>query len=269
MSQRLEFLHSLIRLPSHPIQSHRHGCHELVFYLSGHGTTRIGGQSWRFQAGDVAIQLAGILHDERHDVETDVLFVGFHADSAQAGIADGVYRSTATSRIQPLLEEMRLEMHEHRPLYVRKLEALLQVLLVEAARLCSTARPASVPDDGLAHAERFLREHFTQDTDYAALAAQAGYSYDRFRHLFRQQYGVPPHRHVIRLRLSMSRDLLTGSRLPIATIAQDLGFAGESQFIALFHREYGCTPGAFRRMQGDDLLFLLVSKAVMRLFHES
>ena len=65
---------------------------------------------------------------------------------------------------------------------------------------------------------------------------------------FRRTYGMPIHSFLVQQRLRRAQELICTTRMPIQQIAQAVGYEGMSQFNAAFKREYGMTPGQYRKM---------------------
>ena len=85
------------------------------------------------------------------------------------------------------------------------------------------------------------------DWSVQELAREAGLSAFWFAHAFKAQTGVSPRRFVQRRRLACARRLLANSPLSLADVAAHCGFESQSWFTTSFRREFGVTPGAFRR----------------------
>lgn len=68
-----------------------------------------------------------------------------------------------------------------------------------------------------------------------------------FKKLFRECFGVQPHRYIIQRRLEKSKELLAQTDLGILYIAESLGFASSSRFSDTFKKEYGYLPSTYRR----------------------
>ena len=58
--------------------------------------------------------------------------------------------------------------------------------------------------------------------------------------------GIGPQRYIIQRRLERAKRLLRRTHLPIALIAQEVGFADQSHLTQMFRREVGVTPGRYR-----------------------
>lgn len=72
-------------------------------------------------------------------------------------------------------------------------------------------------------------------------------SVSHFARAFKQTFRRPPYRWLIERRVDRARDLMMNSRLPLADIAIQCGFADQSAFSRSFKRIHGVTPGIWRR----------------------
>jgi AraC family transcriptional regulator len=69
----------------------------------------------------------------------------------------------------------------------------------------------------------------------------------RLTRVFKENFGCTPHQYVIRMRVERAQKLLAMSGDPLAQIATECGFAGQSHLSHLFYRIVGERPGAWRR----------------------
>ncbi len=81
----------------------------------------------------------------------------------------------------------------------------------------------------------------------AAAAAACGLPLGRFARAFRETVGMPPYRWLRGFRVERAKELLLASKLALAQIAYDCGFADQSHFTRVFTQVVGTTPGAWRR----------------------
>jgi AraC family transcriptional regulator len=79
------------------------------------------------------------------------------------------------------------------------------------------------------------------------IASVAGFSTSHMAALFREATGIPVHRYVIDRRLERAGALLRDTNLPIAEIAQAVGFAHQSHMDRHMRRRLGASPIAIRR----------------------
>jgi AraC family transcriptional regulator len=98
--------------------------------------------------------------------------------------------------------------------------------------------------------ERRVREYIEKSLDrelsISTLAKVAKMSPRYFAVLFRQSTGFTPHLYVTRRRVERAQHLLLDTTLPFADVAYRCGFSSQGQFITLFRRFVGATPGRFR-----------------------
>lgn len=79
------------------------------------------------------------------------------------------------------------------------------------------------------------------------LAQRAHMSRASFAQLFRDVSGGTPVAVLTSLRLQMAAQALSREAAPVIAIAESVGYASESSFHKAFVREFGCTPGDYRR----------------------
>ncbi|MGH9692936.1 MAG: helix-turn-helix transcriptional regulator [Bryobacteraceae bacterium] len=79
------------------------------------------------------------------------------------------------------------------------------------------------------------------------LAEAAGLSRSAFFERFRGIFGAPPLETLTLIRLDHAKQLLTASQAPLPEIAVTVGYQSESALIRAFKREFGISPGQWRR----------------------
>jgi AraC family transcriptional regulator len=79
------------------------------------------------------------------------------------------------------------------------------------------------------------------------LARECGLSAGHFARVFRQTFGMPVHRYLLRIRIDRAKDLIHHSQYPLADIAQRIGFSDQATFTDCFSRVVGTSPGRYRR----------------------
>jgi len=79
------------------------------------------------------------------------------------------------------------------------------------------------------------------------LAATARVSTNHFIRSFRQMRGTTPHQLVMTRRCQRAMDLLRQPDLTVADVSDAAGYSSPAYFIASFRRQFGVTPGAYRR----------------------
>lgn len=102
-------------------------------------------------------------------------------------------------------------------------------------------------DEAIAHVQAYLAKHFGSALTIADLAAVAGLGERTFNRRFKRATGQVPLDYLNTLRLRTARELLQQSNLAISEIAQTCGVPDPNYFSRLFKREFGETPGQYRR----------------------
>jgi AraC family transcriptional regulator len=96
-----------------------------------------------------------------------------------------------------------------------------------------------------------LLDDVAGDTSLSELAALCGLSRSHFVRAFKQSTGMPPHRWLSMQRVKRAKELLRGTRMPIAEIALTCGFADQSHLTRVFSKACRISPGAWRREWKD------------------
>jgi AraC family transcriptional regulator len=128
-----------------------------------------------------------------------------------------------------------------------------QAILAHAVGVYGGAIGSSSPVRGqlapwqVRRAKDFLNANLRGDVSLDSIAAECNLSVSHFAHAFRRTFGRPPHRWLMDRRLDAVKHLLLNSRLTLAEIASDCGFADQSALNRSFKRVLGESPGEWRR----------------------
>lgn len=100
----------------------------------------------------------------------------------------------------------------------------------------------------------YVHEHLAEKIELADLAALAGVSRFHFLRLFKNSFGVTPHRFVQDRRIEAARHLLEQTRMPLAQIATASGFSSQSHLTSAMRQATGQSPGRWRRAAQPERL---------------
>nr|WP_246252114.1 AraC family transcriptional regulator [Mesorhizobium camelthorni] len=95
--------------------------------------------------------------------------------------------------------------------------------------------------------QEFLEVNFSSKISVADLAAVSGLSPRHFIQAFTRTFGEPPHKHLLRLRLSFAERLLVKGEMPIAEVAHLSGFSSQSHLTTAMMKYRRITPMQVRR----------------------
>lgn len=244
MDCKFEFLYYTTHPDNSIVELHKHNCYELVYYLNGTGNIIIDDVCYKYSKNTFSITVPEKYHEEEHLKQTDVLFIGFSTDSNLYHLNDGIYFDNEQFTFLKHLEEMKWELTNKRNFYSSKLNMVTNEIAIEFSRM-NENNEHSFPR-GLSYIEKFISENSSQDINLKTLAELSGYSYDHFRHLFKQETGYSPINYIILKRIENAKKLLTGSNLKISNISMECGFSSESLFCSMFRKYTGLTPGTYR-----------------------
>jgi AraC family transcriptional regulator len=96
-------------------------------------------------------------------------------------------------------------------------------------------------------ATEFLEAHLDGNIVLQQVAEACELSVSHFARAFKKTFRMPPYKWLIERRVDRARDLMTNSRLPLADIAVQCGFADDSALNRSFKRIHGVTPAIWRR----------------------
>jgi AraC family transcriptional regulator len=102
-------------------------------------------------------------------------------------------------------------------------------------------------------ATELLEAHLDGNIALQQVAEACDLSVSHFARAFKQTFRRPPHKWLTERRVARARDLMTNSRLPLADIAAQCGFADQSALNRTFKRMHGISPGTWRRATTRDL----------------
>lgn len=88
--------------------------------------------------------------------------------------------------------------------------------------------------------------HLHEPLSIDMMAERAGLSSSHFSAKFRKEYGMPPHRYLLHLRIKHASELLVRTDYSIQQIAEFCGFADIHHFAKAFKRITNQTPKGFR-----------------------
>jgi PAS domain S-box-containing protein len=93
----------------------------------------------------------------------------------------------------------------------------------------------------------FIEQHYRTQTSLREIAASLNFSPTYLTDLVRRETGLPVHRWIVEYRLAEAKRLLVNTDLPVARIAECVGFADSSHLCRNFVKIAGLTPGKWRR----------------------
>lgn len=114
-------------------------------------------------------------------------------------------------------------------------------------RLHAAAEAADGEERAVEKVLRYVREHYREDLQLQKLAEQFYFNANYLGKALRQVLHVPLRDYLHELRIEEARRLLAENRLPIAEIAEILGYRDADTFSEHFRKLVGQSPSAYRK----------------------
>ena len=105
----------------------------------------------------------------------------------------------------------------------------------------------------LSRSVEYIHGNFSSDISIESLAKLENLSMSRYNTVFKEYFGIPPIKYIIKLRMSNACRLLESTDMSIKQIGVLSGYDDPHFFSKLFKKYIGCPPLAYRqeKMQGD------------------
>jgi AraC-like DNA-binding protein len=247
--------------PEEYVLPHDHTYYELVFYKEGTGKVNVKEEEKRFAKGSVFVIRPGIKHDEYNDAFSTVYIVLFKSDVRLDNMFVHFDQPMQTY-VTGLFENALREYKKQSPMYQEYVDHTFNLILIEAMRLLSFEDEYKTQQLYVKHAKKYIRENVVKNIDFNMLAMSSGYSYDRFRHIFKDISGVTLKQYVLNTRLDKAKQILSETEHPIKDIARMCGFSTTAGFVGFFTSRMRISPTKFRRVTKEktDLGVVSVKK---------
>ncbi|KAB0575595.1 AraC family transcriptional regulator [Ideonella dechloratans] len=175
-----------------------------------------------------------------------------------AAMLPGVVHVRGSNRLTQLVRMVGEEAADARPGADYALTRLVELLLIESMRLAATDAAPPGLLRGLADARlaRVLSQlHAQVDRPWTSdqLAKLAALSRSAFFERFRRVMGQGPMEYLLAWRMEIAKALLREDRLPVAEVAERVGYGSASAFSLAFRRQVGQAPGRYARSATGSL----------------
>ena len=115
----------------------------------------------------------------------------------------------------------------------------------------SSSQSAS-PNKQIEKCKKYIFQHLHEKLTLQAIAAALYLNPDYLSHLFSSSEGITIARYIRKKRMEQAKNLLMYSPYDCKSIAQFLGYSGQSHFGKIFKEETGLSPDAYKKKYGKD-----------------
>ena len=251
---------------------HIHNCFEIGLCLSGSGKMNFGEEEISFQGGDVLFVARNVPHTTWSEPDIGSVWKYIHIDPERLLGETAAENSTAPQQFFRMLSDCHMILPSRDYPWAK---AMAEIIISEAAGegqgyetvihgICealffSLFRVYSAKEGktggspllytGLSPALEYVNRHYMDKFPLEVLAECCHMSPTHFRRKFQQQLGTNPLSYLHQVRMMKSCDLLRSTNLPIAEIAEKVGYLSLSCFNRHFIELNQCTPSEWRNLR--------------------
>lgn len=229
--------------------------YDLWIVLGGEGSLDVNGAAFNLSAGSSFVFQPGSLVRGAHDPEhrLRVLYCHFQLLDAQGVLARdaGCWPGNPValhdlSRVEMLGSILLQGLGQVDPAGVRVAELALRQLLMQRI-MDSRATPPAPKDARIVRVLDAIQAEPERQWHLEDMARVAHVSVSQLRRLFPVATGLTPNAYLVRERVARACKLLAESELPLAAIADTLGYRDVYYFSRQFRQAKGTPPAAYRR----------------------
>ena len=165
---------------------------------------------------------------------------------SDAPLFDHVFCLRNTYGILPKFHELYEEFASRQILWEQRCGALLKDILVLCLRFS-----ANNPSSGSAWVARevlsYIRQNYQRPLNNAEFSRLLHYHHNHISELVKNQTGLSLHKYIRTYRIYAAVDLLQSTDLPVAEVAEGVGFGDVQQFSKAFKQVLGVPPSSYRK----------------------
>lgn len=229
-----------------------HSCYEIVFYANGHGRTTINQEIYNYKDMDMVVIPPNIVHDEKSELSTEVYCVLFQLSGLDLNSNYYAFEPGFSDLIFEKMTEIRDAYLAREPFFESYINSLIQQIVITIFRHDKTNPDQPTMDEqnkrAIELSKKLLKEKIYLNTDLSVIAENIGYSYDYFRHIFKDYVGMSPKQYQLEQKMNRAKELLLHSELNIQDIAKQCGFGSAIAFNDFFTKKLKITPLKFRKL---------------------
>ena len=99
-------------------------------------------------------------------------------------------------------------------------------------------------------AKNHIDKNFHLALDLDTISKESLLSKYYFLRLFKEAYGIAPHRYVVQKRIEAAKKLLING-LSVSQVCHEVGFQSVQSFSILFKKQTGQSPSMFKKKNGE------------------
>lgn len=255
----------------YPRMLHMHKNQLEMFYAhTGAGQYIVDGQQYEIKSGDFVICNAGVLHGEdpfssRNVLSyccalTDVYLSGLPANRLTLPGDDPiVHCGVLAPKIGQVMELIYMLAQDKENMAGTCTSMAVSVLLllhqlVQRRNQDRSPRQPKPSDALVIRIKEYLDEHYSESINLQILGQALHMNPYYISHVFKRETGYAPLQYVMHRRMGEAQGLLQKTLLPVADVAEMIGYNNHCHFNAMFTKYVGTSPGQYRRLLIDEYI---------------
>lgn len=245
--------------PSHAYGPAQRNHYLIHFVVSGSGVLQCGGHTWPVAAGQGFLILPGeeTYYQASEDTPWHYAWVGYRGQKADAltrsaGL-DAAHRVFAAQNPQEVWQTLSTLRQDAQALRLGQMAAVGDILrfMAQILPLQDQAAETSLLEAYCEKARWYMEGRFDRGVTVQETADFVGLSRSQLYRVMVEGCGATPKEMLLRIRMRHAAQMLTDTDLTLEAIAHRVGLQTGSQLGVAFRRQYGKTPGQYRRAALD------------------
>lgn len=226
------------------IKTHAHAHDEITYFVSGEGSIRIGDTDYPYKNNTFAFFKAGTLHSEYDPVPCNIIWLHFDYGIDGIELKEGVFEDVDKTLLG-ILKKLKSTFYSQGQYNKSFAESILSEAVITAA-IKQSENERQRKEIDWERVTDYIDNNLRSPIDFKALALDYGYSYDRFRHIFKDVFGTSLYSYMTLQRINLAKELLKRTNLSITAVAFECGFNSSSQFANIFKAYTKKTPKEYK-----------------------
>ncbi len=238
MNISLDSLFSFSYMKGYTLNNFSHSTHELIYLINGEGKITLEESDYTYHGNSIFFCHSGDKRDFVCFKKTDYICIRFTGDLKELSIPSGIY-DVENEQIFYLFKKVKEEYQEKKYHYFMYCNIKIEEILLLIIRCSHIINPET---EYIYKLIRQINSNLSFSQSVGEMAEYSGYSYDHFRHKFKQITGVPPAEYIQNKKIENACMFLKSKKLICSEISELCGFSSPSQFSTLFKNKFGITP---------------------------
>lgn len=237
------------------VMQHQHNCYECVFYQNGKGTLTVDNEVYHYDGPSISIVSPNLKHDEKTEQFTTVFIVLF--DLLPTHILKPFTLLKLDEKenrfINKIFDKLHKEEKNKEAYYHEMMSSYFNLIITKCLRLTNALQKKSTNKELVSRTKAYIKENYKQNIDFTLIASTFGYSYDRFRHIFKEETNTSINQYLLNCRIYAAKQMLLNTNLSIKEIAIECGFKSYVYFNNFFNEKMNISPLQFRKSQNNQI----------------